>query len=118
MFKITGSEFGKVIINGNEITHDFIATNGGIEKRNKEVSRKHKAKYGHTPLTPEENIPWHCKNIIIGTGFYEGLPISPDFMMEAEKRGIQILVMDTPSALLMLEMNEDPETGFIIHLTC
>ncbi len=116
---ITEIEFGKITIDGTSYEEDFVVSKGKITVRNKENSRKFKEKFGgHTPLTTEENIPWDCKNLIIGNGFYGSMPISPEFQAEADKRGIQVIIMDTPTALSLLSTDDQTDTNYIIHITC
>ncbi len=116
--KVEEIGFGRVKIDGKEYTEDFIVSKGKIEKRKKENSRKYKAKYGHTPLTIEENIPWNCKTLVIGKGFYNALPIEKSIIDEASKRGTKVVILNTPEALSLLEQSNLNNTNFIIHLTC
>ena len=116
---ITDIEFGNISIDGKAYEQDFVVSKGEIEIRDKENSRKLKEQYGgHTPLTPQENIPWDCKNLIIGNGFYGSMPVSPEFQEEADKRGIQVIIMDTPTALSLLSTDDGTDTNYIIHIRC
>ena len=66
--KVEKVKFGQIIIDGHEYNKDFVVDQGKIFKRNKQVSKALKTGFGHTPLTLGENIPWNCKQLIIGTG--------------------------------------------------
>jgi len=37
-------------------------------------SKKFREDFGHTPLSVEEEIPWKCRQLVIGTGAYGRLP--------------------------------------------
>jgi len=38
-----------------------------VSKRKKGASKLHRKSYGHTPLSAEEDIPWNCRRLVIGT---------------------------------------------------
>jgi hypothetical protein len=44
--------------------------------------------FGHTPLSLKENIPWRCKQLVVGTGAYGRLPILDEVKREADERGV------------------------------
>jgi hypothetical protein len=49
----------------------YVTTDGGeVRKRKKKPSKKFREQYGHTPLSAEEEIPWKCKRLVVGTGAY------------------------------------------------
>jgi hypothetical protein len=55
---------------------DVVVDGGKIRKRDKGPSQERYAKkWGHTPLTAAEEIPWGGKRLIIGTGAHGDLPI-------------------------------------------
>ncbi len=116
--KIEKLSFGTIEIDGKTFTEDIVINKGKISLRDKSVSRKYKPKFGHTPLTIEENIPWDCKTLIIGTGFYRAMPITKEVFEEAEKRNVKILPVNTQDIVSMLKQINLKETNFIIHLTC
>jgi hypothetical protein len=51
-----------------------IVDHGRIRKRRKKPSKKFRGNFGHTPLSVEEDIPWDCRHLVIGTGT-GGLPV-------------------------------------------
>lgn len=120
--KIKATHFGSIIIDGVEYKKDIILDRGKILKRDKKRSKKYKDEFdGHTPLTKKENIPWDCKILVIGTGYYGSLPVSDDFKQEAEKRGVELKVLKTPEAVDFLnKFNKEDlkEINAILHLTC
>jgi hypothetical protein len=59
--------FGFVRIDGVTYNHDVVIDRGTVRKRKKKPLRKFRHGFGHTPLSIEENIPWKCRRLIIGT---------------------------------------------------
>jgi hypothetical protein len=62
--------FGSIRIDGSTYEHDVIIDRGEVHKRKKKPSKKFREEFGHTPLSIEEEIPWKCRQLIIGTGAY------------------------------------------------
>jgi hypothetical protein len=107
--------FGTINIDGESYSKDLIIDNGAIKKRDKESSKKYSEKYGHTPLSTDENIPWNCRRLIVGTGQSSALPVMEEVRDLAAQKGVELRMMSTPDAVKHLN---DPFTNFILHLTC
>lgn len=107
--------FGTINIDGESYSKDLIIDNGAIKKRDKESSKKYSEKYGHTPLSTDENIPWNCRRLIVGTGQSSALPVMEEVRYLAAQKGVELRMMSTPDAVKHLN---DPFTNFILHLTC
>ena len=60
--------FGSIRIDGTTYEHDVVIDRGQIRKRKKKASKKFRDAFGHTPLSIEEEIPWKCQRLVIGTG--------------------------------------------------
>jgi hypothetical protein len=60
--------FGSIRIDGTTYEHDVVIDRGKIRKRKKKPSKKFREAFGHTPISIEEQIPWECKRLVIGTG--------------------------------------------------
>ena len=60
--------FGSIRIDGVTYEHDVLVDRGEVRKRKKKPSRKFRKAFGHTPLSMEEEIPWKCQRLVIGTG--------------------------------------------------
>ncbi len=109
--------FGSVQIDGATYEHDVVIDCGTIRKRKKKPSKRFREKFGHTPLSIEEQLPWRCRRLIIGTGAYGSLPVMDDVSREADRRNVQLAVMPTAEAIA--ELNRDPEeTNAVLHITC
>jgi hypothetical protein len=51
-------KFGEIEIEGKHYTHDVVIDAGKVRKRKKGPSKQFREKFGHTPLSAEEEIPW------------------------------------------------------------
>lgn len=107
--------FGSVTIDGIKYESDLVIDKGIIYKRKKGESKKYRNIFGHTPLSPEEKIPWECKRLIIGTGHDTALPIMEEIYNIARRKKVVFITMSTPDAVKHIN---DADTNFILHLTC
>ncbi len=109
--------FGSIRIDGTTHEHDVVIDRGEIRKRKKKPSKKYRHEFGHTPLSMEEQIPWKCRRLVVGTGTYGRLPVMKEVKLEAERREIKLLILPTARAIEALK--EDPDdTNAILHVTC
>jgi hypothetical protein len=60
--------FGSIRIDGVTYEHDIVIDRGDLRKRKKKLSKKYSETFGHTPLSIDEEIPWKCKRLVVGTG--------------------------------------------------
>ena len=89
---------------------------GRIRKRKKKPSKRFRDRFGHTPLSIKEEIPWKCRRLVIGTGT-GALRAMEEVNREARRRKIKLQTLPTAEAIKILE--ERPEgTNAILHLTC
>lgn len=109
--------FGSIRIDGSTYEHDVVIDRGEIYRRKKKASKQFREEFGHTPLSVEENIPWKCRELVIGSGAYGKLPVMQEVRREAERLKIKLLVLPTAEAIKVLE--QDPkETNAVLHVTC
>ena len=94
----------------------MVIDRGKVHKRKKKPSKKFRDTFGHTPLSIEENIPWKCQRLVIGTGT-GALPVMKEVKQEAKRRKIKLLVLPTTEAIKTLKENPE-ETNAILHVTC
>jgi hypothetical protein len=115
--QINKFSFGSIEIDGAVYEHDVVMDRGTIRKRRKKPSKKFRDEFGHTPLSIEEQIPWKCSRLVIGTGAYGRLPVMKEVRREAKRRKIELLILPTTEAIESL--NEDSrKTNAILHVTC
>lgn len=109
--------FGSVCIDGVTHEHDVVIDRGEVRKRKKRPSKKFREQFGHTPLSIEEEIPWKCRRLVVGTGAHGAMPVMDQVKVEAERRKVELLVLPTLRAIEILE--DSPEaTNAILHVTC
>jgi hypothetical protein len=80
--------FGSICIDGTTYEYDVVIDRGRIRKRKKKPSKKFRDTFGHTPLSIEEEIPWKCRRLVIGTGT-GALPVMEEVTREARRRKIR-----------------------------
>jgi hypothetical protein len=109
--------FGSIRIDGVTREHDVVIDRGEVRKRKKKPSKKFRETFGHTPLSVEEQIPWKCRQLVIGTGAHGGLPVMEEVKREAARRTVDLVIEPTDQAIDTL--NQSPEeTNAILHVTC
>ena len=80
-------KFGEIEVEGKRYTHDVVIDGGKVRKRKKGPSKQFREKFGHTPLSVGEEIPWGGKRLIVGTGARGALPVLDEVLAEAKRRG-------------------------------
>jgi hypothetical protein len=109
--------FGCVQIDAITYEHDIVIDRGKIRDRDKKPSKKLRVAFGHTPLSLLEDIPWKCRQLVIGTGAQGQLPVTAEVRHEAERRKVGLFILPTVKAIAVL--NRKPKnTNAILHLTC
>lgn len=108
--------FGSIRIDGVTYEHDVVIDRGKVCKRKKKASKKFRQAFGHTPLSAEEEIPWKCRRLVIGTGG-GALPVMEEVKREAKRRKVKLLILPTLQAIEVLE-KDHPGTNAILHVTC
>jgi hypothetical protein len=113
--KFQAFSFGSICINGITYDHDVVIDQGHVQRRNKQPSKKFREEFGHTPLSLEEEIPWNCRRIVIGTGT-GALRVMEEVKAEARRRKIKMLILPTVEAIE--ELRQHPaDTNAILHVT-
>lgn len=102
--------FGEIEVEGERYDHDIVI--------DEEPSKSYRDRFGHTPLSAKETIPWSGKRLIIGTGADGQLPIMPAVWAEAERHGTEIVALPTEEALRLLCESEARDVHAVLHVTC
>ena len=110
--------FGVVEIDGRQYERDVVVMRDRVQRRHKKASRPLRDRYGHTPLSLAEPIPWACHRLIVGTGADGALPITDEVVAEAERRGVELIAVPTPDACRLLSRADLEDTAVILHVTC
>jgi len=108
--------FGLIRIDGIAYDHNVVIDRGKVRRRNKKASKNYRARFGYTPLSVDEDIPWRCRRLVVGTGA-GALPIMDEAKKEAKRRHVKLVVLPTAEAIRELE-SDLKETNAILHLTC
>jgi len=109
--------FGSLRIDDSTYEHDVAIDRGEIRDRKKRPSQKFRDDFGHTPLSIAEDIPWKCRQLVIGTGAFGRLPVMEEVKREAERQKVKLLILPTIKAIEVLRQ-ELKETSAILHVTC
>ena len=78
------------------------SSSGRVSPRRKGPSKALRDRFGHTPLSAAEAIPWGGHRLIVGTGADGRLPIAADVHTEAERRGVGMVALPTAEACRLL----------------
>jgi hypothetical protein len=110
--------FGRLEIDKHAYDHDVVIERGQIARRKKGPSKAFRDRFGHTPLSAAEHIPWSGSRLIIGTGAYGQLPVMDEVYQEARRRNVEIIVTRTEDACTLLAGVADNDVSAILHITC
>jgi hypothetical protein len=108
--------FGSIVIDGVTYESDVVIDRGEVRKRKKGPSKQFRHAFGHTPVSTEEDIPWYCRRLVIGTGT-GALPVMDEVKREAELRNVELVIEPTARAIARLT-REPADTNAILHVTC
>ena len=111
-------EFGLLEIDGQRYDHDVVVERGRVSKRRKKASRPLRDRYGHTPLSLLEPIPWPRRRLIVGSGVDGDLPVDEAVRAEAARREVELVVVPTGEACGLLSAADLRDTAAILHVTC
>ena len=114
--RFEGFSFGTIRIDGTSYDYDVVIDRGEVRKRKKKASKKFREAFGHTPLSLEEEIPWKCRRLVVGTGT-GALPVMQEVQAEAKRRKIELLILPTAEAIEVLKQKAEG-TNAILHVTC
>ncbi|MCI4674973.1 MTH938/NDUFAF3 family protein [Candidatus Mycolicibacterium alkanivorans] len=110
--------FGAIEVEGRKYEHDLVIDRGAVRKRSKKPSKPYRDKFGHTPLSAAEEIPWGGTRLIVGTGAHGALPIMPEVVEEGARRNIDLVVVPTEQACRLISGLKPREVRAVLHVTC
>ncbi len=111
--------FGRIELDGKPFEHDVVIEGRKVRKRKKGPSKPFRDRFGHTPLSLDERIPWAGKRLLIGTGMSGQLPVMPEVEAEARRRGVELVATTSPEACeLLSSADDDADVAAILHVTC
>lgn len=109
--------FGSIRVDDVTYEHDVVIAGDEVRKRKKKSSKPFRAAFGHTPLSIEEDIPWDCERLLVGTGANGSLPVMDEVKKEAARRRVELVILPTQEAIRFLAA-EPGATNAILHVTC
>jgi hypothetical protein len=109
--------FGSIRIDGKTYEHDLVIDRGQIQKRKKKASKPYRDAFNHTPLSVDENIPWRCRRLVVGTGAEGLLPVMDEVRDEARERKVELISVPTKEAIAILNRG-GKATNAVLHVTC
>ncbi len=109
--------FGSVQIDDTVYEYDLVIDRGKIRQRKKKASKRYRDRFGHTPVSIDETIPWRCRRLVVGTGAEGRLPVMPEVRKDAQLRKVELVVLPTRDALALLNRG-DARTNAVLHVTC
>ena len=110
--------FGEIELDGRRYDYDVVIGDGEIARRRKKPSKRYRDRFGHTPLSADEELPLHGPRLIVGTGAYGSLPVMPEVGEEARRRGVELVTVPTEEALRMLDGADRDDVCAVLHVTC
>ena len=110
--------FGGIEIDGVTYERDVVIDRGRICKRKKQPSKKFREEFGHTPVSVEEEIPWKCQRLVVGTGRYGSLPVMDEVKLEARRRKVDLLILPAHGRSYRGTCHPTKGTNAILHVTC
>ncbi len=110
--------FGQIELDGKRYDYDVVIEEGKVKKRSKKPSKPYRGRYGHTPLSAAESIPWRGETLYIGTGTYGSLPVMPEVLAEAKKKGIKVIAKPTVEVCKLVSELKPKDINAILHVTC
>jgi len=109
--------FGSIRIDGKTYDRDVVIDRGTVRSRNKKPSKEFRERFGHTPLSVHEKLPWDCRRLVVGTGAHGALPVMDSVRKDAVRRGVELVTLPTIDAIEALKMSPEA-TNAVLHLTC
>jgi hypothetical protein len=105
--------FGSLKIDDCTYEHYVVIDRGEIRDRKKKPSKKFRDNYGHTLRSLAEDMPWKCRQLVIGTGAYGRLPVMKEVEREAKRHKVELVVLATAQVLTCLIRTwEQPTRSF------
>ena len=98
--RFDGFSFGSIRIDRVSYDHDVVIDRGEVRKRKKKASKKYREAFGHTPLSLEEEIPWKCHRLVVGTGT-GALSVMQE--AQAKHRKVELFIVPTEQAIELLK---------------
>ncbi|MCI0692750.1 MTH938/NDUFAF3 family protein [candidate division KSB1 bacterium] len=119
MPSIEKTSFGSITIDGENYPHDVIVRlSEEVKKRKKKLSKRIYGTSHILSLDEAKHIyEKGCEVIIIGSGQYDSVRLSPEAEAYFEKRGCKVILQGTPIAIRTFNQTKGRKIG-VFHVTC
>lgn len=116
---IEETSFGSITIDGRTYEYDVIVhLSEEVKKRKKKLSKRI---YGTSHIVSLDEAKYiyekGCEVIIIGSGQYDTLHLSPEAEAYFEKKGCKVILQGTPTAIQTFNQTKGKKIG-VFHVTC
>jgi len=116
---IEKTSFGSITIDGETYQHDVIVRlSEEVKKRKKKLSKRI---YGTSHIVSVDEAKHiyekGCEVIIIGSGQYDSVRLSPEAEAYFEKKGCKVMLQGTPLAIQTFNQTKSKKIG-VFHVTC
>ena len=117
--KVEDTSFGQITVEGEVYQRDIlIRLSGKVKKRKKKLSKQ---VYGTSHTISLEEVEHifekGCRTLIVGTGQYDQVRLSPEASRFLVKRNVSCILQPTPQAVETYNTTEEPKVG-LFHVTC
>jgi hypothetical protein len=110
--------FGDLELDGKRYEAEVVIDRDQVRRRRKKPSKPYRDRFGHTPLSAEESIPWGGSRLVVGTGADGLLPIMAEVYEEAARRNVEIVALPTEAACRLIADLEPGDVNAVLHVTC
>jgi hypothetical protein len=116
---IEKTAFGSITIDGETYQHDVIVRlSEEIKKRKKKLSKRIYGTSHVLSLDEAKHIyEKGCEVIIIGSGQYDSVRLSPEAEAYFDKKGCKVILQGTPIAIQTFNQTQGKKIG-VFHVTC
>jgi hypothetical protein len=117
---IQKTKFGSITVDDERIEHDIvIRLSGKVKNRKKKLSKQYYGTSHKVSLDEAKDIfQKGAKRLIIGTGQYDNVRLSPEAKDYFEKKGCTVKLVPTPKAVKVWNKATGQKTIGMFHVTC
>lgn len=117
---IQKTKFGSITVDGELIEHDVvIRLSGKVKKRKKKLSKQYYGTSHKVSLDEAKDIfQKGAKRLIIGTGQYDNVRLSPQAKDYFKKKGCSVKLVPTPEAVKVWNKAKGRKIIGMFHVTC
>lgn len=113
MPRIEGYDFGRIVVDGEELTHDVIILPDRL------VTNWWRAEGHRLALADLDDVLGELPDqLVIGTGAYDQMQPDPETLEQLWQRGVEVEALPTGDAVCRYGDLDPRRTAAALHLTC